>query len=165
MPVLYKPIEQWKEDDWKPEIEDLHWVTIKVQTRMGGGTVEFLKWSELPFPVRVKWDWYFTYRAALLQVKYPRYIVHLRWGHEPLTENERKLIDLRNKVRAAKRKVTQYENKIAAAINHYNSLGYIFPIEDQPEYKAAQIKLQQAKDRLQCLIKEYEHMNKEQTVP
>ena len=57
--------------------EVVHWVLIEVCKKYGD-KVEFIKWSDLPFSVRNKWDWYFKYRAALLQVKYPKYYVQMR---------------------------------------------------------------------------------------
>lgn len=67
--------------DNKVEIDSLFWFRIKVYTKRGGEMVETLYWELLPFEVRMKWDWYFKYRAALLQVKYPRFVVDCIWGN------------------------------------------------------------------------------------
>ncbi len=129
--------------------EVVHWVLIKVCLKYGGDKVEFIKWSDLPFPVRYKWDWYFKYRAALLQVKYPKYYVEIRWGNaEP--QGIQAVNILKNKMRAKKAKVTEYSNKIARAVENWSEL---FPIDEEPIYKKTVEKLNRLKSELQELEK------------
>lgn len=62
-----------------------YWVSIRVyrdRLRRSEQVDKPLQWHNLPQAVRVKWDWYFQYRAALLQVKYPKCLVLVQWGHE-----------------------------------------------------------------------------------
>ena len=53
--------------------EVVHWYIVKVLNDKRE-VVECLKWSGLKWELRIKYDWYFKYRAALLQIKYPRFL-------------------------------------------------------------------------------------------
>lgn len=57
----------------------VHYVIIKVYGSHRE-IVEVMRWDGLPFGTRTRFDWYFKYRAALLQVKYPRLDVVMTWG-------------------------------------------------------------------------------------
>ena len=59
----------------------VHYYTIKVLNEKHE-IIEHLKWDDLRWEVRIKYNWYFKYRAALLQVKYPKFKVEEYWGHE-----------------------------------------------------------------------------------
>lgn len=109
-------------------IHNVHWFVIKVYDKRGGnGTlVEFLKWENMRFDIRLKYDWYFKYRAALLQVKYPKYHVDCYWGNEPAQGNQL-VISLKNRITAKKRQLTQCSNKIKLYRLRWHSL---FPIDD-----------------------------------
>ena len=55
--------------------------SISVREKIGSDVIEFLIWKNMDFKLVFKWDWYFQYRAALLQVKYPKYRVEYdRWS-------------------------------------------------------------------------------------
>lgn len=110
-----------------------YYFVIRVQTKMGGDLVEFLKWSDLRFELRMKYDWYFKYRAALLQVKYPKYEVNTFWGQEKPSERTfGQIMDAR--IRSKKSKICEYKNKLEKA---KASWSYIFPIEDDPLFQKA----------------------------
>ncbi len=116
--------------------------------------VEFLHWKNLRFDLRVKYDWYFKYRAALLQVKYPKYLVETSWGHE--IPEEKYLAQLRkNKIRARKAKITEIRNKIAQAEKEWNGL---FPIKDDPIYIKACIKLKRLIEDLEIFINQNQNL-------
>lgn len=127
----------------------VHWYIIEAYTKQGGDIVERMKWRGLTFTLRCKYDWYFKYRAALLQVKYPKMYVTVRWGHEPATGITADQI-LKNKIIAKKRKVTEYENKLQRAKNEWN---YLFPIEQDVTYLQATEKVNKLKFELQTLQK------------
>lgn len=124
-----------------------HWVAINARTKMGGDMIEHLRWDNMSFDVRCKWDWYFKYRAALIQVKHPRAHVEFLWGHEQakgaLLENIHK-----NRIRAKKGKITEVENKLQKAREIWNEL---FPIEDYEPYQRACSKLFNLKNELREL--------------
>lgn len=126
----------------------VHWFIIDVRPSLGNDDIiERMKWSGLTFALRCKYDWYFRYRAALLQVKYPRMYVSVRWGHEPAIGKTAEHI-LNNKIIAKKRKLTEYENKILLAKNKWN---YLFPIEQDVHYLKAIEKINRLKFELQTL--------------
>jgi len=127
-----------------------HWVTIIVSTKMGGDRIEVLRWDKLPWDVRCKWSWYFKYRAALLQVKYPKAEVDHSWGNESATGNL--LANIKsNQIRAKKGKITEIKNKLELARENWSEL---FPIEDYEPYQKAMAKL----FRLNTELKEMEEL-------
>lgn len=122
----------------------VHWFTIKVINHRRE-IVEFLSWSGLKWELRLKYDWYFKYRAALLQVKYPKFEVQTYWGKEMATGKT--LEEIRQaKIRAKKSKITEYKNKLKKAELNWSSL---FPIEDDIDYKKAVEKI----NRLECELR------------
>lgn len=124
----------------------VHWFTIKVINHRRE-IVEFLSWSGLKWELRLKYDWYFKYRAALLQVKYPRLEVQTFWGSEPATGKT--LEEIRQaKIRAKKSKITEYKNKLKKAELNWSSL---FPIEDDIDYKKAVEKINRLEFELRSL--------------
>lgn len=122
-------------------LENVHWVTIKVkQTHQA--TIEdyllILKWDNLPWAVRTKWNWYFRYRAALAQVHHPRCIVEFSWGNQPAQGKQLKQIR-KERLSRAKAAVTKIKNQLAGAVREWNSL---FPIEEDNAYKKAIAKME-----------------------
>jgi len=125
-----------------------HYYIITVRPRIGAEVVEHLKWEDLPWEVRLKWGWYFDYRAALLKIKYPRFRVDSSWGPMPPSPKSAEQIR-KNKITALKGKITEIENKLALAEKHWNDL---FPIQDYPDYQKALQKLNSTKFELNNLI-------------
>jgi hypothetical protein len=110
----------------------VHWYCIKAINN-NREIIEHLYWSGLKWELRLKYDWYFKYRAALLQVKYPKFEIQTYWGNEPA--KGRTLEEIRNaKIRAKKAKITQYKNKLEKAKKQWTSM---FPIEDDIYYQKA----------------------------
>jgi hypothetical protein len=64
--------------------EKLYWVIISARNTNSGQS-KLLRWVDLPWEVRSKWDWYFRYRAALVQVQHPRWHIDFSWGSEDAT--------------------------------------------------------------------------------
>jgi hypothetical protein len=114
-----------------PEV--VHYFVIKVYTKRGGNLIEYHIWSDMKWQLRVRYQWYFNYRAALLQVKYPRYIVEVISGNEPAKGKALEQIK-EDKRRAKKAKITQYKNKLQKARQNWTSL---FPIEEDELYQKA----------------------------
>jgi hypothetical protein len=124
----------------------VHWFNVKVINNRRE-IVEFLSWSGLKWELRLKWDWYFKYRAALLQVKYPKFEVQTYWGNEPATGKT--LEEIRQgKIRAKKSKITEYKNKLKKAELNWSSL---FPIEEDIDYKRAVEKINRLEFELRSL--------------
>jgi len=123
----------------------VHWFNIKVINKRE--IVEFQSWSGLKWKLRLKYDWYFKYRAALLQVKYPKFEVQTYWGNEPATGKT--LEEIRNaKIRAKKSKITEYKNKLEKAKKTWSSL---FPIEDDIDYQRAVEKINRLEFELRSI--------------
>lgn len=110
----------------------VHYYTIKVLNEKHE-IIEHLKWDDLRWEVRIKYNWYFKYRAALLQVKYPKFKVEEYWGHELARGKSLQQIN-KNKLIAKKRKLTEWNNKLDRYKTNWNSL---FTIEDDIAYKRA----------------------------
>ena len=149
------------------EMDFTCWVQIKVVTRLGGDLIERLFWEGLPFHTRCKFDWYFKYRAALLQVKYPKYYVDYAWGNQKKQDYAR--IRLSNLIKAKRRSITLQKSKIEHYTNAIqqakNQWSMLFDIESDPSYiiavsqlKNLEQKLSELQDELLTLIEsEYEN--------
>lgn len=130
----------------------VHFYIINVLTKYGNGTlVEKYKWQGLRWELRNKYDWYFKYRAALLQVKYPKYYIETRWGHEPAV-GKTKLQLLAQKLITAKSKHTKASNLLKTAEEKWN---YLFPIQDDKDYIRATEKVNRLKFELQAIQIEF----------
>lgn len=128
----------------------VHYFVIKVYDKIGGNLIEFLKWDNLKWELRCKYDWYFKYRAALAQVKYPKYEVAISWGNEPATGRTLQEIKVA-KIRSKKAKVTEFQNKLAKYKGNWDSL---FPIDQDVSYINALAKIELLKQEVQCLESE-----------
>lgn len=109
----------------------MHWFKIELYTPFPVRThIKTLRWAELTWELRLKYDWYFNYRAALLQVQYPKHVVHISWGNEPATgKTLQYIIDC--KVRAKRGKLTEMKRKLSYMETNWNEL---FPINQYPAY-------------------------------
>lgn len=114
-----------------------YWVKIVVLNSKYE-TIEIYLWDNLPYKIRLKYDWYFTYRAALLQVKYPKFSVRL-FG-DKIKAQGKAFEDLKkSKIQSKKAQITKAKNKLdqykIEFENFKNNYSKIFPIEDENEYK------------------------------
>ena len=115
----------------------LHYYSI-VALDSNRNIIEKLYWSDLKWELRLKYNWYFIYRAALLQVKFPKHTIQSVWGHYPATGKsleELRKIQITNK----KRQITKYKNLIELAKINWQS---IFPIEDDIYYQKSIAKIE-----------------------
>ena len=88
---------------------------IKVRKSLGKPVIESMKWENMSFIMVCKWEWYFRYRSALLQIKYPKYDVQLIKGSvEPVGKTKLELEEQLKKKRkiTCKRMVTKFTNII-----------------------------------------------------
>lgn len=134
--------------------EVVHWYIVKVLNDKRE-VVECLKWSGLKWELRLKYDWFFRYRAALLQIKYPKFEVVSNWGNEPAqgkTLNE--ILDV--KIRVKKAKITEYKNKLQRFKDSYNEL---FPMRQNKDYQKALAKILSLEIELEDLLNEKEQIN------
>lgn len=121
-----------------------YWI-ITVNTKFGNGErVEFLKWEDYSFEQFSRWKWYFKYRAALLQVQYPKYHVESSWGKKE-SEGRTKEDILKSRIRSKKAKITEFTRKLNKAVETWDQL---FPIENDLMYKKAVGKLDRLKMEL-----------------
>lgn len=123
-----------------------YYFIVKVYDRQRN-LIECLQWTDMRYEIRLKWDWYFRYRAALLQVKYPRCEVQTFFGSEEPSRRTQQQI-LLNKARAKQRKLTQYKNLLGHARKDWNSL---FPIEEDLLFQKAINKIQTLETELKTL--------------
>lgn len=127
----------------------VHWFSIKVLNHKRE-VIEFYLWDNLRFKLRIKYDWYFKYRAALLQVKHPRFKVETCWGNKPAI-GKTLLQFKKDKIKSKKSKITEYKNKLNLAKQNWISL---FPIEDDPFYQKAEMKINRLENELKILQNE-----------
>lgn len=148
--------------------EQVHWVNVKVLDHQRN-MVFFQSWSDLPTNLRMKYDWYFRYIAALKQVKYPRYSVQLSWGNSP-AEGRSLLRILSTKVSAKRGTITKYHNKLtyytAQFDNFCRNYSSIIPLEEDCRYKAYKVnidfataKIKRVEEELSSLIDKVKSLN------
>lgn len=132
----------------------VHWFIIKVYDQRGpsGTQLYFLKWDNLRWDLRLKYDWYFKYRAALLQVKYPRATVDCYWGNDSATGKTRQQL-LRAKITNKKGRITSYKNKIERIRSNWDGL---FEPEVLPMFNKLVDKLAEMEDELIEMQYEFE---------
>lgn len=128
----------------KEHISDvLHFVRVTCYKKYGyGDMVENLFWDGMTFEVRTKWGWYFRYRECLMQVKYPKYYVEMKWGNYEPKEEDDVEISRKNRVEHRRRKITEIERKLQRAREEHSGL---FAIEDEPLYQRAVLKLERVR--------------------
>ncbi len=122
---------------------------ITVKERYGRDPIETFEWLDMRAQIVIKWDWYFKYRAALLQVKYPRYLVQLvMWNTEPSEFTKAQLEEQvrKRRITTCKRMITKISNGINAFLEIENAK--LLPNLDAIHYKDAMVKLQKYKDEL-----------------
>ncbi len=90
--------------------------------------------NDLPMNLRIKYDWYFKYREALIIIKNPKNYTELSFVAYDAPKETIEQIELKrskDKLKAAKAKVTKIENRMNLFKSEYNSL---FPIQEDPIY-------------------------------
>ena len=123
----------------------VHWFVIHGYEQRGNGVSEAVKWEGLRWELRQKYDWYFKYRAALMQVQHPKWDIDMHWGNEPAVGKT--LIQIiEQKISSKQANVTKIKNNIELAKKHWNTM---FPIEEEEDYKKAVLKL--AKNEFELL--------------
>jgi len=123
--------------------------TIKVYDKLGGNLIETMSWENMKFELVMKWSWYFKYRAALLQIKYPKYLVELiQYDKEPegRTKDQIEVDLMRKRITTCKRMITQTTNVIERYENNQQVL--LIPDYENEKYLKLKIKLQGYKKEL-----------------
>lgn len=115
--------------------------------------LEFLKWSDLPQQTYIKFFWYFKYRSALLQIKYPKCEIRCNWGVYTEPSKKSQTIILQNKIISRKRKVTEMKNRLLKLTSQWNEL---FPYQEDPLYIKFMERMNKAEDELSDFTKELE---------
>jgi hypothetical protein len=94
--------------------------------------VEKLRWHFFTDKLYKRWKWFFKYRAALLQIKYPKFDVEIKCYTSDVKSQKQEINLIERKISAKKRKVTEFFNKAERVKLDHNEL---FPIEDNPIYQ------------------------------
>lgn len=138
------------------ESSPIYFFEVTVYTKKFGGVfIEKKYWSGYNIEWFQKWNWYFKYCAALLQIKYPKYDVDIKWGAKKpeLVEdfNILKQRKAKQDITTCKRMITKYEK----AISQYKEIEQLKLIPDweNPKYLKALTTLDKYKHRLAELIK------------
>ncbi|WP_148043585.1 hypothetical protein [Chryseobacterium sp. G0240] len=118
--------------------------------RFGGTFVEKKYWYGYNIEWFQKWKWFFNYSAALLQIKYPKYDVDVKWGAKKpeLIEdfNVLKQRKAKKDLTTCKRMITKYENAISQFIELEQR--ELFPDWQNEKYLKALSTLDKYKKRL-----------------
>lgn len=113
--------------------------------------VDKLEWFFFPDALKKRWKWYFRYRAALLQVQYPKYDVEIKYSTADIKSNQQQMNLLLRKVSAKKRKVTEFFNKSEKVKQNHTEL---FPITENPLYIKLKAIEKRKRDELEVLENE-----------
>jgi hypothetical protein len=113
--------------------------------------------KDLPMSIRVKYDWYFKYREALVRIEKPKnytelIIVAYDAPQKTIQQIEEKR--KKDKIIAAKARITKIKNRIDLFRSEYNSL---FPIKEDPIYQKLEYALWKSECDLKILSKEDEN--------
>jgi hypothetical protein len=126
----------------------------------------FLDWKDLPWHVVKKWNWYFRYRAALLQVEHPRWEIDFKQGNEVAksdSEINRRFLD--NKIRSKKSTITIKTKFLENIENDFNDLKdnwtEIFPIEQHEKYQATVDKINSLRFNLEAMKMDLKDLERE----
>lgn len=111
------------------------------------GIKEVYRWEGFRLKQLTKWKWYFEYRYALLRIKYPKNHI-LKGSYDYDAPADIQLINLKNRITAKKRKISEINNKLQLAIDNWNEL---FPIEENELFIKAVDKLKRLNNELQQL--------------
>lgn len=124
----------------------VHYYKIEVFERKPRRRIEVKVFDDMLWDVRLKWDWYFKYRAALYQVQNPKAVIEVSWGNYPASSKKSIEQITKNKLIAKKRKLSTYINKLDAYKSSWNSL---FEIDQDPIYNLALKKIEKIKNELE----------------
>ena|SRR3990172_6251327 len=121
-------------------------VTITVHHRPQTTDLRIV-WTDLRFELRMKYAWYFRYRAALLQVQYPKSRIDLHFSE---IDPSQKIVKdaIATQIRAKRITLGKYRNKLQLAREHWSS---IFPIDEDPLYIRAAAKVARLASELESL--------------
>jgi hypothetical protein len=118
----------------------------------GSGGKLIMEWKGFTAERYTRWAWYFEYRAALLKVAAPKQHVEIRkyrYLDEDVEAAKKRVIA--RKLRAAKGKLTQWQNKLEEFKKDWNLL---FSYENEPNYLAALAKIERQKQLITWLENE-----------
>lgn len=112
-------------------------------------------YTGLRWELRLKYTWFFRYRAALLQVQNPkRHVETSYFQYKYEGAKEARLKRLKNKLRAAKSKHTQWSKKLNLHLCQSLSM---WP-EDDPIFQKAKTRVQQKKELIEILEQKIKHI-------
>lgn len=121
--------------------------------KFGGIFVEKKYWYGYNIEWFQRWNWFFKYCTALLQIKYPRYDVDVKWGAKKpeLVEDFEVLKNRKAKkdITTCKRMITKYENAISQYVEIQNNV--LIPDWENAKYQRALTTLDKYKKRLEEL--------------
>jgi hypothetical protein len=109
------------------------------------------KWDGFTAQMAIRWKWYIEYRAALVKVEHPRRYVEIREYRYEADENQALKKVLENRLLSAKRKRTEWNNKLAAFVEGWQEL---FPVEEDIRYRKAVEKIQEKERSILSLHKQ-----------
>ena len=122
-------------------------VRINVRkNNMGGNIIESLQWFNSTPMHHIRWMWYYKYRAALFQVKYPKhYIEFEQWKTIPQekTNDQLEIHSLKNNIKTCRRMVTKCTNGINGFIEEQKEM--LIKDWDNPYY----LKVLEKRDKYQ----------------
>ena len=135
MELLFEQIRQKSKDVWNHASVKRYDVYILEFHKYKGCQREVIKeYKKLRFDQLQKYEWFFRRRAALLQIANPQKLYAFKVLQSVNIEDVKKfkIKSLKDKIRSAKGKLTQYNRKLQIAKDEWSGL---FPIEEDKKYQ------------------------------
>lgn len=125
------------------------------RTDIVSGSPEMLmEWKGMLFDHFIRWEWFFRYRAALLQVEHGKRCVELRTGNYEAKDHDLDYYNFnkkRNRITTCKRMINKIQNALDkhAETEKEKLVPYI---DEDPRRQRTLIKLQEYQDELKQLL-------------
>jgi hypothetical protein len=113
-------------------------------------------WDGFTAQMAIRWKWYIEYRAALVKVDHPRCFVEIREYRYEADKNKALKKVLENRLLAAKRKRTEWKNKLAIFVEGWREL---FPIEEDIRYQKAIEKIEEKERSILAIQKQIDGLS------
>lgn len=132
----------------------MYFVKICIRER-GTGQTTYALYDNLNWTLRLKYDWFFKYKAALCQIENPRKEVLYFEGHRQHTEQDKSRKEVKDKANQSMLK-TRYKNKLQVYIakfeDYKRAYSGLFPIEDEPAYNTYLQNIQAAERKIKRIV-------------
>ncbi len=110
-----------------------------------------------------RWEWFFRYRAARIQIDNPRKVVKYEFGaYAYVLPDEDYRVKLKSIIRQRRGKLTELKNKIKLLKDNWTE---IFPVEEHPDWLRVVAKLSKTEKELEIALQKQNELDTVGYVP